>query len=331
MVNAAERALVAFLNDKLRLRSLGEVIFPDTPVNRTSAPLSLSAQNVTGDIVPVGSAPIDPPDGFTLQTPLPAQASPNAVFSLSLTLSPTAERVYKSMVRVRDTTVTALDPAGEILFSEQLTGKGVALPPAPVIAGFTPTMGEAGDDVTITGDNFAGATAVRIGSVAIMIASVDNNTIVATVSGPPRIGKISVDTPSGTATSTDSFRVIRLRRPISFQLLARREELGLQPRDVAPQLGVQTRTYNRWERGEDLPRTRYLPAITQFLGHDPNPEPETLGERIRAARESEGLTRSQLAARLGVASSTVNAWESNAVSRPTERVTRLFEEYLKEA
>jgi DNA-binding XRE family transcriptional regulator/pyrrolidone-carboxylate peptidase len=324
MVNAAERALVRFLNDKLRLRSLGDVIFPDTPVGRKSAPLSLNAKNETGETVPVASAPIDPPDGFKLETPLPTQASPNAVFSLSFTFSPTAERVYKSIVRV-------LDPAGEILFSEQLTGTGVALPPVPIIADFSPTMGEAGEEVTISGDNFAGATVVRIGSTPIMIVSVDNNTIVAMVSGPPRIGKISVVTPSGTAVSANSFRVIRLRQPISTQLMARREELGIEPREAARQLGVQTRTYRRWEQGEDEPRTRYHPAIAQFLGHSLNPEPETLGERIRVAREREGLTKSQLAERLGVAPSTINAWEADEVKRPTERVSRLFEDYLKEA
>src|SRR6185369_5181961 len=123
-INAAETALVRFLNDTLRLRSLGRVSFPDTAVNRTSAPVALQAQNETNAAVGVNSVEIDPPQGFALQTPVPTQVSANSVLSLMFTFSPTEVRKYASIVRVRDAT-------GQILFSELLTGDGIPLPPAP--------------------------------------------------------------------------------------------------------------------------------------------------------------------------------------------------------
>jgi hypothetical protein len=117
-------------------------------------------------------------------------------------------REYASVVRFRD-------PAGQILFSATLSGTGIPLPPAPQVSGFDPTEGQLGDAFTIFGVNLSGATAVRIGTLGTSFAVISDTEIVADVSGPPRLAKISVDTPSGTAVSAGSFRVIRPpREPI---------------------------------------------------------------------------------------------------------------------
>lgn len=202
LLNAVETALVRFLNDKLRLRSLGDVAFPDTGINRTSTPRTLTAQNETNDIVGVAVVEIAPPQGFALQTPLPVDVNPNSVLSLSFTFTPTELRPYASIVRVRDA-------GGEILFSARLSGKGIPLPPAPVITSFSPTMGEPGDEVMVFGNNLDGASAVRIGNLSVPFTPVDNSQISAEVSGPPRVAPISVDTPGGTAVSAATFRVLR--------------------------------------------------------------------------------------------------------------------------
>lgn len=201
-ITAAETAVVRFLNDTLGLRSLGRMSFPDTAVNRTSAALALQAQNETSAAVGVNSVEIDPPQGFAIQTPLPTQVNANSVLSLLFTFSPTEVKKYASIVRVRDA-------AGQILFSELLTGEGIPLPPAPQINSFDPLQGELGDSVTIFGANLDGATEVRIGTLATSFFVVSATEISADVSGPPRIGQLSVDTPSGTATSAGTFRVVR--------------------------------------------------------------------------------------------------------------------------
>ena len=75
----------------------------------------------------------------------------------------------------------------------------------PVITDFTPSSGSAGSEVTVTGFNFSGATAVTIGGVAAAAFTVTNSsTISATVSGNPR-GAITITTPSGTTSSIDPF------------------------------------------------------------------------------------------------------------------------------
>jgi transcriptional regulator with XRE-family HTH domain/pyrrolidone-carboxylate peptidase len=203
----------------------------------------------------------------------------------------------------------------------------------PRITNFSPPAGRPGDTVTIIGERFDGAGAVLIGTTSLDTFTVDDSMqITAEVSFTARSGRISVVTAYGTAVSAEVFGVIRRppREVLAAQLTERRLALGLQPRDAAQQLGVTSRTYTRWERAQDEPRTRYLPAITRFLGHDPSGEPETLGERIRAAREREGLSKPQLAQRLGISASTVHAWEADTVSRPTPRITRIFEDYLNE-
>ena len=81
----------------------------------------------------------------------------------------------------------------------------------PVITGFTPTRGGAGAVVTISGDNLAGATAVRFGEGETSEIEGDSDTeIRATVPAGATSGPITVVTPAGTATSTGIFTVRQL-------------------------------------------------------------------------------------------------------------------------
>jgi hypothetical protein len=73
------------------------------------------------------------------------------------------------------------------------------LPPAPVITSFTPTSGISGTVITITGDNFTGATGVTFGGVAATYSIVNTTTITATVASGAS-GDVSVTAPGGTAT-----------------------------------------------------------------------------------------------------------------------------------
>lgn len=80
--------------------------------------------------------------------------------------------------------------------------------PAPTITSFTPTSGQVGTSVVITGTNFTGATAVKFNNVSATTFTVDSATqITATVPTGATTGLISVTTPGGTATSTTNFTV----------------------------------------------------------------------------------------------------------------------------
>lgn len=87
-------------------------------------------------------------------------------------------------------------------------------------------------------------------------------------------------------------------------------DLGLRQSDVADRIGVWTSTINYWENNHFNPEVRYVPKIVAFLGYDPfGPPTASFPLQLRAARIAAGLTRRQLAARIGVHPGTVAEWE----------------------
>ena len=58
----------------------------------------------------------------------------------------------------------------------------------------------------------------------------------------------------------------------------RRIDLALLQSEVAKRIGVCETTVWNWEKGGLEPEIRHLPAIICFLGYDPRPDAQTLGE-----------------------------------------------------
>ncbi|AGY59610.1 YD repeat-containing protein [Gloeobacter kilaueensis JS1] len=82
------------------------------------------------------------------------------------------------------------------------------VPDPPVVSSFSPTSGVPPVSITISGNNFNGATAVKIGSSNVSSFSVSSNTtIVAQLNSQIASGPISVTTPYGTGTSSGTFTV----------------------------------------------------------------------------------------------------------------------------
>jgi hypothetical protein len=80
---------------------------------------------------------------------------------------------------------------------------------APEVSSFTPTAGGAGTVVTITGNHFLGATAVKFNNVAATSFTViDNNTIQATAPTGVTSGVLTVVHPGGTTSSTQIFNLM---------------------------------------------------------------------------------------------------------------------------
>jgi len=75
-------------------------------------------------------------------------------------------------------------------------------PGTPTITSFTPTSGAAGATITITGTNFAGATAVSFGGTSATSFTVVNATAITAIVGSGSSGSVSVTTPGGTASKT---------------------------------------------------------------------------------------------------------------------------------
>jgi hypothetical protein len=83
----------------------------------------------------------------------------------------------------------------------------VTLPP-PTITSFSPTSGHAGQQVTITGSNFTGATSLKLGGVSAQFTINSATKATATVPTIPHgFYTWSVTTPSGSGISTASFHV----------------------------------------------------------------------------------------------------------------------------
>lgn len=90
----------------------------------------------------------------------------------------------------------------------------------------------------------------------------------------------------------------------------RRKELGLSQREVGKRLGVSAQTVLNWEKGKTEPPVAGIPAILEFLGYDPLPEPETLAEELALKRRRLGCSRSHIAAMLGIDEATWAGWEA---------------------
>jgi len=103
----------------------------------------------------------------------------------------------------------------------------------------------------------------------------------------------------------------------------RRLDLGLRQRDVAADLGVRFVTLCGWETGRATPETRYIPAIERFLGYCLYDPIWTFGERLRAAREAQGLSRARLSKMAGLDPATVARAEADVRRLARRSVSRL--------
>lgn len=79
--------------------------------------------------------------------------------------------------------------------------------PAPTVTSFTPTSGETGDTITITGTGFAGSTAVTFGGTSATFTKNSNTSITAVVAAGST-GNVTVTNPKGTGTSSQTFTYI---------------------------------------------------------------------------------------------------------------------------
>ena len=78
----------------------------------------------------------------------------------------------------------------------------------PVVTGFTPVKGAPGDSVTVSGLNFTGATNVTFATLRAHFAITADTQMQAIVPTGAVTGPITVTTPSGSGSSTQSFQIV---------------------------------------------------------------------------------------------------------------------------
>jgi transcriptional regulator with XRE-family HTH domain len=105
---------------------------------------------------------------------------------------------------------------------------------------------------------------------------------------------------------------------------------GLTQAALAARIGVDAASIRNWELNKRRPHPRHLAALSKYLGYFPAAIGDDLPNRIRAARQSLGMSQGDLAQRLGVSDSTVRKWE-HGMKRPYARFTRLFQQLIADA
>jgi hypothetical protein len=166
---------------------------------------------------------------------------------------------------VNATTITFVVPRGATTSTISVRGTGgtttstttLGIIPPPIIRSFTPNNGSAGQLITLTGDEFTGATAVRFGNTtATFSVSPDGRSIQAIVPGGVVTGAtVSVTTRGGTAVSTQPFLGMLPPNPVIT---------GFEPVPV-PEGGILT------VRGVGFPYNPNTTQATVFLGGVPVP------------------------------------------------------------
>jgi transcriptional regulator with XRE-family HTH domain len=131
-----------------------------------------------------------------------------------------------------------------------------------------------------------------------------------------------------TASRPHSPTYPRELRTLGDHLRKKRLDLGMLQKEVAKTLGVDKDSVYYWETNRYEPSLRSIPKIVQFLGYVPyDTSSMALGERIVTLRRCLGLSREDLAERLGVDESTLRDWERGK-RRPLKRNMEKLNEVL---
>jgi len=188
------------------------------PAGATSGPIAVTTPAGTATssssftVIPAPSISSFTPNSGPAGTSVDIQGT-NFTAATSVTFNGTPDPIF---VVNSPTDITAHAPSGATTGPISVTTPGgtatsssaftVIAPPK--ITGFSPASGHAGQQVTITGKNFAGVTGVRLGTVSAKFTVNSATKITATVPViPSGYYRWSVTNPAGTATSTSSFHV----------------------------------------------------------------------------------------------------------------------------
>jgi hypothetical protein len=158
---------------------------------------------------PVGTSVVVTGSGFDDDTPATSVKfnTTSATFVINSNIQITAT----VPVGATSGPISVTDAAGT---SSSLLSFNVTPPGSPLVALFVPISGPVGTSVTITGDNFTGATAVTFNGTSASFSVQTDLTITATVPAGATTGPIAVTTPGGTAAGAVDFTVTAAGSPV---------------------------------------------------------------------------------------------------------------------
>jgi hypothetical protein len=192
------------------------VIEAAVPAGAVSGPISVTTPFGTGTSAgsfTVGSGPVvstfsplsgNVGDPVTIDGANLSGASVVAFNGTSASFSPVSDfRIAATVPSGATTGPIRVDNA----FGSTLTSTDFVVGNAPVIAGFSPAVGAAASQVTVSGANLATASTVSFNGTSAVFQVISDSQITATVPAGATSGPIAVATPLGTATSATSFQV----------------------------------------------------------------------------------------------------------------------------
>ena len=112
-------------------------------------------------------------------------------------------------------------------------------------------------------------------------------------------------------------------KSLGDHLKACRLDLGLTQKQAAVKLAVDAGSVGNWEISRTSIKTRYYPALIEFLGYNPLPEPTSPGQAIRRARMTRGWSRRKLACAAGLDEATVSRIETDTKGIARRSWTRI--------
>jgi len=182
----------------------------------TTGPITIVTPN--GSVTSSASFFVGAPPVITSFTPTSGAAGTSVVITgtdftgatqvtFNGTLAPTFTVNSSTQITVTVPTGATTGPIGVTTPVASATSTGIFTVIAPpVITSFTPTTGQAGTNVTITGANFTGATQVTFNGTASTNFVVNSATSISvTVPAGATTGPIAVTGPGGVGTSTTNF------------------------------------------------------------------------------------------------------------------------------
>ena len=118
-------------------------------------------------------------------------------------------------------------------------------------------------------------------------------------------------------------------KTVGEHILKKRLDDKVSQADLAKTFGVNAATLLHWEKGQTvaIPAPK-LPSIIQFLGYNPELDPENVGARLRWKRRSLGWSTKEAARRNSVDQSTWEAWERMAIWPKYPRFRDFLIEFL---
>jgi endonuclease/exonuclease/phosphatase family metal-dependent hydrolase len=191
------------------------------PTGATTGPISVTTANGTGTSS-TSFTVTAPAPSITSFSPTSGPVGTNVIITGTAFTGATAVKfngtAATSFTVNSDTQITATVPTGATSGTISVTtanGTGTSSASftvtttvaAPSITSFSPTSGAVGTNVTITGTNFTGATAVTFNGTSASFTTNSNVMVTATVPSGATTGPITLTTPSGTATSSANFTV----------------------------------------------------------------------------------------------------------------------------